>query len=159
MTGTSPDDTACVTVRYATDKDIPHVLEMYMQAVSEIYPKTILNKTRCVNTIIDGHNRAPCVLLEKNGHILGFAGLTLGTEDFSDEHFIQEYMFYIKKQFRSMKLARMLSDAVKDVAHKFGVNLRFSKTINESTAEKREKFLKRWGYKPYNIGVIYEVAK
>lgn len=156
-TGTGPD--ACALVRYATDKDLPHVLEMYMQAVLEVYPQTILNKTRCVNTIIDGYNRAPCVLLEKNGQILGFAGLTLGTEDFSDENFIQEYMFYIKKQFRSMKLARMLSDGVKDVAHKFGLNMRFSKTINGSTAEKREGFLKRWGYKPYNIGVIYEVAK
>lgn len=154
---TGPD--ACVLVRYATDKDLPIVLDMYMQAVLEVHPEIILNKDRCIYTVVDGYNRAPCLLVEKDGDIVGFAGLTLGTEDFSDTHFIQEYMFYIKEQFRSVKLARMLSDAVKDVAHKFGLNLRFSKTIDGSTAQKREKFLKRWGYKPYNIGVVYEVEK
>ena len=157
-TGTGPDDKACVSVRYADEKDLPQVLAMYLDALKEINDQNIRpNPVKCARQVVDSYNRAPCVLLEKQGDIIGFAGLDTNIPIYSDDAYISEYMFYVKPGNRSIKMAKMLSDAVQAVADKFKLPLYFSHILYGLGVDHKEKFLKRWGYKPLAVNCVYEV--
>lgn len=156
--GTSPDDKACVTVRYADEVDLPQVFKMYVSAIKEIEgDKANIDLPVCARLIWDCFVKAPCVLLEKMGEIVGFCGLRTGVLDYSKDAYISEYMFYINPKHRSMKTARVLSNAAQDVAEKFKLPLYFTHFIGDKSIEWREKFLNRWGYKTKAINCIYEV--
>lgn len=130
---------------------------MYLAALHEIEgEKYKLNIEKCVRLVWESFVKAPCILLEKAGDIIGFAGLRTGVFDFCDDAYISEYMFYIKPKHRSAKTAHILSNAAKDVANKFNMPLYFTHFIDQNHTESRLKFLKRWGYKPVAINCIYE---
>ncbi len=156
-TGTSPEDTACVTVRYADEEDLPQVVRMYITALHEIDgDKYKLNLVKCARVVWESFVKAPCILIEKSKEIIGFCGLRTGVLEYSDDAYISEYMFYIKPEHRSYKTARVLSKAAQSVADKFKLPMYFTHLIGDKPVEVRENFLKRWGYKPTAINCIYE---
>lgn len=157
MTGTSPDDKACVTVRYADEEDLPQVVRMYITALHEIDgDKYKLNLVKCGRLVWESFVKAPCILLEKSKEIIGFCGLRTGVLEYCDDAYISEYMFYIKPEYRSMKTARVLSKSAQSVADKFKLPMYFTHLIGDKPVEVREDFLNRWGYKPVAINCIYE---
>lgn len=154
--GTGSAEKTCVIVRYADETDLPQVLGMYMAGLAEIRDMIVEpNAQKCARKVLLSWAQAPCVLLEKMGKIIGFAGLCTNKPDYSEQNVISEYMFYIKPEHRSYKAAKMLSDASKDVADKFGLPLFFTHKLGGGTIETKEKFLTRWGYRPVAVNCIY----
>lgn len=128
-----------------------------MAALEEIKSETVLkiSPEKCAKTVLYSWAQAPCVILERAGQIIGFAGLRTFIPAHTDDPALTEYMFYIEPESRSMKAARALSDAVKAVSDKFKIPLMFTHYLNGSTVENKEKFLRRWGYKPYAVQCYY----
>jgi GNAT superfamily N-acetyltransferase len=142
--------------RYAMREDLAEVLEMYISALKEIqdYIEPI-SEDRCSKTVFENWLRAPCVLLEKAGQIIGFAGFNSAIPEYSESTILREYMFFIKPEHRSVKAAKTLSDTAKKTADSVGLPLYMSHMVFEHDVNKKANFLKRWGYKVLNIGVKY----
>lgn len=147
---------ACLSTRYAEFEDLETVFGMYMAALSDIKEYVQKpNPDKCRNVVYHSWAAAPCVLVEKDGEIAGFAGLSTATPEYSDEPFLREYMFYIKPEHRSAKIARYLSECVKEVAKKFNLTLMMSHMVSGHDVAKKDKFLKRWGYDVVSLQVRY----
>lgn len=155
-TTSGPGPEIACTTRYANENDLAKVLGLYMTALKEINdPYVKPNAEKCARQVLFAWSQAPCVLLEKLGEIIGFAGLKTVIPDHSDQNIISEYMFYIKPEHRSIKLAKMLSDEVQAVADRFGLPLYFTHRLNGLSVDHKEKFLKRWGYEPVAVNCVY----
>lgn len=149
-----------ITTRYAEERDLAEVLRMYVAALTEIqdYIEPI-NLDRCAKKVLYSWAKAPCVLLEKCGEIIGFAGLTTFVPSHSLQVGLTEYMFYIAPAHRCFRSAKSLSDAVKAVADKFKMTLRMTHMVFDVPTAIKEKFLKRWGYDVVALSVKYEAKK
>ena len=155
--GTSPSKACLLSTRYAEFEDLETVFGMYMAALSDIKEYVAApNPDKCRKVVYNSWSQAPCVLVEKSGEIVGFAGLATATPEHSDTPFIREYMFYIKPEHRSAKNARFLSESVKAVADKFKLPLSMSHMVLGHDVAKKDKFLKRWGYDVVSLQVRYK---
>lgn len=145
-----------ITTRYAMREDLAEVLGMYIEALNEIqdYIEPISVK-KCADLVLKNWLLAPCVLLEKAGEKIGFAGFSSSIPEYSEAQVMREYMFYIKPEHRSLKAAKLMSDKAKEAADECGVPLYMSHMVFEHETDKKINFLKRWGYKIINIGVKY----
>lgn len=153
--GTCPSK-ACLSTRYAEFEDLETVFGMYMQALQEIKEYVAKpNLDKCRKVVYHSWSQAPCVLVEKDNEIVGFAGLSTATPEHSDTPFLREYMFFIKPEHRSAKIARFLSESVKAVADKFKLPLSMSHMVFDHDVAKKDKFLKRWGYDVVSLQVRY----
>ncbi len=149
-------DMPAYVTRYAMREDLAEVLEMYISALNEIqdYIEPI-SEDRCSKTVFENWLRAPCLILEKAGKIIGFAGFNSVIPEYSESNILREYMFFIKPEHRSVKAAKTLSDAAKRIADVVGLPLYMSHMVFEHDINKKSRFLKRWGYKVMNRGVKY----
>lgn len=156
-----PKDTAShdsCHIRYADENDLSTVLKLYMAALSEIQDQILpISPEKCAKTVLFAWSQAPCILIEKAGQIVGFAGLKTARPDHSDHDIITEYMFYIQPEHRSLGLAKKLSDAAQAVADRFKLPLYFTHYLHGKSVEHKGKFLNRWGYKPYAVSCTYGV--
>lgn len=155
--GTCPPQAACLSVRYADIDDLETVLEMYMNALEEI--KDNVSKPdpdNCRKVVYFSWSQAPCVLLEKAGEIIGFAGLKTVVPEYSKEVTLREYMWFIQAEHRSYQALKKISDSCQAVADKFKLPLYMSHMIFDMNLPMKERVLKRWGYKPMTIEVKYE---
>lgn len=143
-----------ITTRYAMREDLAEVLEMYISALNEIqeYIEPI-NEQKCAEFVLLNWIKAPCILLEKAGSIIGFAGMKSEIPAYSDSVIMSEYMFYINPEHRSIQAAKTMSEAAKSAAKECGVSLYMTHMVFEHDVNTKAKFLKRWGYKILSIGV------
>jgi len=149
---------ACLTTRYAERDDLAGVLDMYLAGLAEIEQSVLKpSVSKCAREVLVAWASAPCVLLEKAGKIIGFAGLKGNKAAYSDDPYLEEYMFYVKPAYRSVKAAKSLSDAVQKVAKTHKLPLFMSHMLSGHSVEHKAKFLKRWGYSVLSVLVKYEV--
>ena len=142
--------------RYATESDLAAVLGLYMAALAEI--QDYIERPdieRCADTVFSSWLTAPCVVIERAGEIIGFAGLRTWRPGYTLQTVLTEYMFYVKPEHRSIKAAKMLSDSVKAVADKFKLPLRMTHMVFDTPLAVKEKFLQRWGYRIDALAVTY----
>ncbi len=149
-------DLPAISTRYAMREDLAEVLDMYISALNEIqdYIEPI-SVEKCADVVLKNWIKAPCVLLEKAGQNIGFAGFASAIPEYSDSVTMREYMFYIKPEHRSIKAAKLMSDKAKEAADECGVPLYMSHMVFEHDVKTKVSFLKRWGYKIMSIGVKY----
>jgi len=145
-----------ITTRYAMREDLAEVLEMYITALNEIqdYIEPV-SAQKCADVVLKNWVSAPCILLEKLGEKIGFAGMAGSYPEYSESPIMREYMFYIKPEHRSVKAAKTMSDAAKSAADECGVPLYMSHMVFEHDLKVKSTFLKRWGYKIMTLGVKY----
>ena len=145
-----------ISTQFADENHLADVLGMYMSALAEIqdYIEPI-DFERCADTVYASWLVAPTILLLKAGELIGFAGLRTFRPLHSQENCLCEYMFYVKREHRSLTAAKALSDAVKAVADKFKMRLHMSHMVFDTPVLTKEKFLKRWGYKVWSLGASY----
>ena len=154
----NPEEYGCLRVRYAELEDLTTAVQLYMAALKEINLANIEpDLERCADEVLFSWSQAPCILIEKSGEIVGFAGLKTTMPAYSMQSIITEYMFYIRPADRSVKLAKILSDECKKVSDRFGLPLFFTHLLNGMTVDHKEKFLKRWGYNPTGVFCTYGV--
>lgn len=142
--------------RYAELEDLPEVAAMYLTGLKEIGDLALKpNPEKCMDEVINSAAHAPCILLAKDREICGFAGLKTVIPSYTDQAILREYMFYIKPEHRSLKAAKILSDAAQAVSKKFNLPLRMGHIALGKNVHKRAKLLEAWGYKILTIGVSY----
>lgn len=155
--GTCPPQAACLSTRFAEFDDLETVLEMYMTALEEIKDNVCRpDPDACRKVVYFSWSQAPCIILEKAGQIIGFAGLKTMIPEYSKEVILREYMWFINGEHRSYKALKMISDACQDVSRKFKLPLFMSHMIFDMDVPMKERVLKKWGYKPMTIEVKYE---
>lgn len=155
---TANPKTGCFTVRYAEHSDLPQVLVMYMAALKEL-KSSILEPDleKCADEVLFSWSQAPCILIEKLGEIVGFAGLKTVIPAYTKQNVISEYMLFVWPKYRSIKVAKMLSDECQKVSDRFGIPLFFTHFLNGLGVDHKTKFLKRWGYNPLGVYCTYGV--
>ena len=149
-------DLPVIITRYAMREDLAEVLDMYIAALDEIQDYIEpYNVHKCADLVLKNWVHAPCILLEKAGELIGFAGFAGVVPEFSDSVTLREYMFFIKPEHRSYKAAKVMSDAAQQAARDMGVPLYMSHMVFDKDTATKEKFLKRWGYKVISMVVKY----
>lgn len=148
-------DTSQKSLRKATNKDLPKVLELYKKGLEEL-GITNHKESYLVDKVISSWNLAPCFILEKND-IVGMAGLTMGTECWSGNATLCDYMFYVEPEHRTLSNLGGLVRECKQFADDIGLPLRINLTINNDE-KLRERLLKMYGFKPIQIAGLYETT-
>jgi hypothetical protein len=110
-------------IEYAIESELPAVLRMYMEALKEIPNIGEIDPQACAKTVYESWLSAPCLLLKNGNKIIGFAGLKLSRNLHNFAHYISEYMFFVKPEFRSVFNAKLLADGAKKVSEDWGMDL------------------------------------
>lgn len=142
-------------IRYAEYAELPLVLDMYMAALDEI-KEVILSPDllSCARVVLRSWHTAPCIIAEKDGEIIGFAGLKKTVAPYTTQAQISDYCIYVKPEHRGVKVIKLLSDACKDVSEKLGLPL-FLTHIFALGKTQGSAFLDRWGYTPIATSFSY----
>lgn len=144
-------------IRHALLGELPIILGYYMDALDELKHQTLTpDINKCAEEVLQSFNSAPCIVLDDKGDLFGFAGMRCVVPQYSNEPFLEEYMFYIRPDKRSMKAAKMLSDGVQRLADDNGLDLYMRHGLNGRPAAEKEKFLHRWGYETMALAVKYK---
>lgn len=112
-----------------------------MASLEEIKDKILdADIIECAKVVLSAHKSVPCIVLEDDG-IIGFAGLKITKPPYSKKLQLNDYCVYVKPEKRSLRAAKMLSDACKSMADKIGLPL-FMTHISGGDSS----FIERWGY-------------
>ena len=142
-------------IEYAIESELSAVLRMYMEALKEIPNIGEIDPQACAKTVYESWLSAPCLLLKKGEKIIGFAGLKLSRNLHNFAHYISEYMFFVKPEFRSVSNAKLLADGAKKVSDDWSMELKFSHLLQGHDVTSKFKLMKRWGYNPFSLAVSY----
>lgn len=135
------------SIRTATPLDFSNILDLCLLRAKEFdfenFPKP--DSDVLLTNIARNYNLAPCLLLEENGELIGFAGLTLSTFFWSDKPYLSDYMIFIKKEHRNMNVANILYSAIIEIANLHGLPLHIS-YICLDRHDARLRMMKRLGF-------------
>jgi len=146
------------SVKYAEQSDLPTIFSMYINALMEIPECAVeIDESVCFKTVTDSWLSAPCIIVKDGEKIIAFAGLSLAASPYSRRPYLNEYMFYVLPEYRSLKVSKILSEEAKNVADAMGLKISFTHYIGKSDIVKKDKFLKRWGYKVFALNATYGV--
>lgn len=141
--------------RYAEKDDLPEVYVMYLAGINELHKNSFpVNESKALDTVIRSWAVAPCILLEKNEELIGFAGLKTTMPEYSDVVLLRDYMFYILPAHRSLKAWRTMCKAVQEVADKFQLDFIGNHKLTDEIP-KHERMIKAAGATPWAISAIY----
>lgn len=133
-----------MSVRQATPKDIPYIMELYRLGLEELGETKIFD-SMLLKKIVNSYHLAPCFLLEKDGNIIGMAGLTSVTSSHNGDAMLSDYMFYIKPEHRSLKNLGALVNSAKDYASGANLPLRLE-FYGSVSQEVRKRLFKMHGF-------------
>jgi hypothetical protein len=123
------------SVKYATPDDFERVYELLKAGVIELgenYTDEALK-----HKIEVSYHLAPCILLEKDGIVIGIAGLTLKTSSWSGDASLMDYMFYVVPDHRSLDNLGRLVEASKEFASQMKLPLRLEFVTGSEAVRKR----------------------
>ena len=139
-------------IRKATPADIPHILDMYKAAITELgeeYTESFLLKK-----IVNSYHLAPCFLLVLDDTIWGMAGLTSVTMPHNGKAMLSDYIFYVQPEHRSLPNLSDLVESAKAFAKELDLPLRLDFVVN-GDQKIRERLLKMHGFKIESIVGVY----
>lgn len=143
-------------IRFATLNDLPKVFELCMMAMEELKDRLPLSLSaeKLSNSILDNWALAPCFVLEKDGQIEGFYGLTAYKPFYSEQATLGDYMLYLTPSHRNYKNLSKLSKAARDFANeqKMPIDLNF---IANSKQDLKARFLENMGAEIIGVKAVY----
>lgn len=99
--------------------------------------------------------KAPCIILEDDGNMVGFAGLNVFAPSYDKSRLeLHEYMFYIKAPSRGIRAWRVLCKAVQDVSDKFNLTFVGEHRL-QGNIKHHERLIRMAGAKPKAIISVY----
>ncbi len=142
--------------RYAEKDDLPEVYVMYLEALTELNESH--DEKDALDFILLCWSKAPCILLEKNGKVIGFAGLTTSCPQYDKKRtYLRDYMFYIKPAHRGIRSWRELCKAVQQTADRFKLPFVGDHRL-QGTIKHHERLIRMAGAKPLAITSVYGVC-
>jgi len=142
----------------ATREDLPTVVELALKIPEEFsfenFPS--VDKAKVTEIIFSNWTDAPIFLYKIENEIVGMVGLALDTLWWSNEPVLQDYMFYIKPEHRSLKVVNALIGAMRDVAKLNDMKVITTFIASDRTDSKRKLF-ERKGFKESGILMTYGV--
>lgn len=137
-----------IKTRIATPSDFNAIVDLCIERAKEFDFDDFPNPDRKVilYNVARNYNLAPCFLLEKDGELIGFAGLTVTTFFWSDEPHLSDYMIFIKPEHRNWDIANLLYSAIIEFANLHGLPLHIS-YICLDRHDARLRMMKRLGFK------------
>jgi hypothetical protein len=146
-----------IKIEYAERHDLELVLEMYLDGLEEMGEAMLKpNPEKCAAEVLLSWAGCPQILLVDEDGIFGFAGLKRIVPEYTNDNCINDYMFYIRPDKRSVKAAKMLSDAAQKVANDYKEPLYMSHFVGDKDFLTKCKFLERWGYECLSVQVRYK---
>lgn len=143
-------------IRFAELNDLPRVFELCMMAMEELKDRLPLSLSaeKLSNSILDNWAKAPCFVLEKNGQIEGFYGLTVYVPFYSTEATLGDYMLFLTPSHRNYKNLTKLCKAARDFANerKMPLDLNF---ITNAKHETKARFLENMGAEIIGVKAVY----
>ena len=137
-----------MNIRMATEYDFKTIVDLCLERAKEFdfedFPDP--DKNAILRNIARNFHLAPCFLLEDNGEVIGFAGLTVTTFFWSDEKHLSDYMIFIKPEHRNWNVANLLYSAIIEFANLHGLPLHIS-YICLDRHDARLRMMKRLGFK------------
>lgn len=143
-------------IKLAELNDLPRVFELCMMAMEELKDRLPLSLSaeKLSESILDNWAKAPCFVLEKDGHIEGFYGLTAYVPFYSNEVTLGDYMLFLTPENRNYKNLSKLSKAARDFAdeQKLPLDLNF---ITNKKSELKARFLENMGADIIGVKAVY----
>lgn len=137
-----------MNIRLATEYDFKTILNLCLERAKEaefdLLPEP--DEQAILRGIARNYHLAPCLLLEDDGEVIGFAGLTMTTFFWSDEKHLSDYMIFIKPEHRNWNVANLLYSAIIEFANLHGLPLHIS-YICLDRHDARLRMMKRLGFK------------
>lgn len=147
-------------IRFAELSDLPRVFELCMIALQELGQRlpVSINGEKVADSVLENWACAPCFVLEKDGQIEGFYGLTAYYPFYSDKAVLGDYMLYLTENHRNYKNLASLSRAARDFADEkqMGLELNF---ITDSKHATKARFLENMGAEIVGVKAIYRGAQ
>lgn len=145
-----------IETSYADFQDLPRIAELCRMSIDELGLSEFANidDDRLISSIIFNWASAPCIILKKEGNIIGFYGLTTYRPFYSEETVLGDYMLYIVPEHRSYKAAKALSKAAAKFADEKKINLDLNFITNRPAAAKA-RFLENMGAKITGVKGVY----
>lgn len=131
--------------RYAEYDELPEIVRLTQKGFKEHNEKT--EPERLIDLVYSSYARAPCVVLEHGGEIIGFWGLMSVVPKWNKEQELADYMLYIVPEFRSLKTVKLLTKAVTDTADRYGLKLRLNYIFNTDNYRAHIRLFERVGFK------------
>ena len=143
--------------RYADIEDLPIVCWLCIMALEELADQLPAkpDPDRVIDAILSDWACAPCIILENQGEIIGFYGLTTYRPKYSNDTVLGDYMLYVKPDKRNYKALVLLSIAARDVADKFGLALDLN-FITPANLNIKTRFLEKMGAKITGVKGLYD---
>lgn len=127
---------------------------MYLEALRELNEPH--DEGDALEFLLRAWSTAPCIILEKDDKIIGFAALHAYAPLYDKKRIeLHEIMFFVDKNHRGLKSWRELSKAVQQVADKFNLTFIGSHRISGGIPE-HLRLIRMAGAKPVAIQSIYE---
>jgi Acetyltransferase (GNAT) family len=140
--------------RYAELEDMPQVYVLYLEALRELNEPH--DESDALDFMLLCYTKAPCIILENDGNIVGFAGLNLFAPLYDTKRLeLHEYMFFITPEYRGIKAWRTLARAVQAVSDKFKVNF-VGVHVLSGDIKNHTRLIRMAGATPKAIISVYE---
>lgn len=144
-------------IRQATSSDIKDILRLYKAGLNEL-GYTDWKESLLVKKITESFVLAPCFLIENDGIISGMAGLTLVITSHNGVATLCDYMIYIDKDIRNIKILGGLMDEIKRFADSQNLPVKLEFICNNDE-EVRKRLYKRNGFTPRSVTGYYNGQK
>ena len=141
------------TVKQATPKDFPRIVELYEEGAREM-GETDIDKNIVLKHVSAAYQLAPCFLLTNDDRIDGMAGFSVVASSHNCVATMIDYLFYIKSEYRWLKNLSALFEAAKTFAkeHKMPLRIEFSANKDE---ELRKRVLTMHGFNIHAVVGMY----
>ena len=137
-----------VQIRQALQGDLAKIVDLHFERAKEFNFKNIPkpNADLILKNVLHKWQLAPCFVLEYEGEIVGFAGMTVDTFYWSDEPYASDYMVFVKKPHRSMEVVKTVYKTMSTFAHQLGVPFRSSHVVTDGRITARMRLMKMLGF-------------
>lgn len=140
-------------IRQATSNDILEILRLYKSGLEEL-GHTDWVESLLIKKITESFVTAPCFLLLIDDKICGMAGLDLVTISHSGVASLQDYMFFIAKEYRSPRTLKALVEHCKSFADDHNFSLRFHFLVYDDLKLKA-RVLNHYGFRICSVSGEY----
>jgi len=114
-----------------------------------------INEDLLLKKVVNSYHLAPCFLLIIDDIICGMAGFTAEASSHNGVVSMIDYMFYVKKEHRSLENLSALVKEAKDFANEKKMPIKVEFKVKNNDEELRKRLLVMHGFEVHSVSGIY----